>query len=60
VVRRAVERGDTIVIDRDRKLVYSDGITEGETGQADERDIDPGGKPAEPADSDDQAAGTGS
>ncbi len=60
LVRRAVERGDTIVVDRDGKLVYSDGIAEGETGYADEDVTDPGGKPAEPADSDDQAAGTGS
>ncbi|HEV2762490.1 MAG TPA: hypothetical protein VGV38_05795, partial [Pyrinomonadaceae bacterium] len=59
LVQQAVERGELIVIDRNGELAYSDQVAVGQHGQADDPPA-AGGRPAEPANSDDASNGTGS
>jgi hypothetical protein len=59
LVERAVNDGNVVVLDGGGQIAYSDQVRVGEHGHP----IDPprpGGRPAEPADSDDAARGTGS
>lgn len=59
LIQQAVEGGDLIVIDRSGELAHSDQVSVGQHGQADDPPAR-GGRPAEPAGSDDAYEGSGS
>lgn len=59
LVQRAVEEGDLVVVDDKGELAYSDQVPVGHHGQADDPPAR-GGRPGEPADSDDAYQGSGS
>jgi hypothetical protein len=59
LIQQAVEGGDLIVIDRRGELAHSDQVSVGQHGQADDPPAR-GGRPAEPAGSEDAYEGSGS
>ncbi len=59
-VREALEQGDLVVVDRDNDLAWSDQVPLHGHGNVEDEPPLAGGRPAEGAESDDYASGTGS